>query len=238
MRARWLTWAGLKKTAVLFCFALLLAAGSPGVRPRAAGADYPAHQSIAAFTVGAAVIPRGEVKKIFAADLNGGGYVVVEVGIFPAQGREVDLSPGDFMLLTDAGRVATRPVDADTVAAAIGREHRTSPSKQSDVYTTTGVTISRIPTIDPSTGRQTHNTVIGTEEGVGNGPPSYPVPSAGPNVGAIEQELWAKSLPDGKTAVAVAGYLYFPKPSSKKDGAWELIMDGVDGRVKLSLPSR
>jgi hypothetical protein len=73
---------------------------------------------------------------------------------------------------------------------------------------------------------------------VGNGPPSYPVPATGPNVGAMEQELWTKSLPDGKTAVAVAGYLYFPKPSGKKDGVWELMMDGVDGRVKLSLPSR
>jgi len=213
--------------------------GSPGVRPRAFAADYPAHQSVAAFTIGAALIPRGEVRKIFAADLNGGGYIVIEVGIFPAQGRDVDLSPGDFMLQTDTGRVATRPADADAVAGAISREHHTSPAKQSDIYTTTGVTISRVPTIDPVTGRQTHTTVIGTEEGVGNGAPPYPVPAAGPNVGAIEQELWSKSLPDGKTAVPVAGYLYFPKPSGKANGvAWELTMDGAGGRVKLTLPDR
>jgi hypothetical protein len=153
MRARSLSWAGLKQTAVLFCFALLLAAGSPGIRPRASAADYPAHQSVAAFTAGAALIPRSEVKKIFAADVNSGGYTVVEVGVFPAPGREVDLSPGDFMLLTENGKVATRPVDADAVAAAIGREHHTSPSKQSDVYTTAGVTVSRVPTIDPGDGQ-------------------------------------------------------------------------------------
>jgi len=213
-----------------------LSAGSPGIRPRVNASDYPAHESIAAFTIGAALIPRGDVKKIFAADVNSGGYIVVEVGIFPAQGRDVDLSPGDFMLLTDAGKVATRPVDADAVAAAIARGHHESPPKQSDVYTTTGVSISRIPTIDPATGRQTHTTVIGTEEGVGNGAPPYSAPAAGANVGAMEQELWSKSLPDGKTAVAIAGYLYFPKPSGRKDGAWELMMDGAAGRVKLSLP--
>lgn len=39
----------------------------------------------------------------------------------------------------------------------------------------------------------------------------------------------------GKTAVAVAGYLYFPKPSGKTNGAWELTMDGAAGRVKLTM---
>jgi len=85
----------------------ILSAGSPGIRPRAAAADYPGHQYVATFTIGAALIPRGDVKKIFAADVNSGGYIVVEVGIFPAQGKDVDLSPSDFMLLTDAGKVAT-----------------------------------------------------------------------------------------------------------------------------------
>jgi hypothetical protein len=243
MRAAWL------KTAILFCVAFILSAGSPGVRPRAAATDYPAHQSTANFTIGAALIPRGEVKKIFATDLNGGGYVVVEVGVFPSQGRDADFSPGDFMLLTDTGKVAARPVDADAVAGAIGRDHEPSPRKQSDIYTSTGVSIDRIPTVDPVTGRRTNTTVVGTQEGVGvgappancrfsncDGSPPYPVPGAAPNRGAMEQELWEKSLPDGKTAVAVAGYLYFPKPSGKtKNGTWELMMDGPDGRVKLML---
>jgi hypothetical protein len=116
------------------------------------------------------------------------------------------------------------------------------PPKQSDLYTTKGVTISRVPTVDPATGRQTRTTVIGTEEGVGNGAPLNSVPAAGPTVGAMEQERWAKSLPEGKTAVPVAGYLYFPKPrdfpkpSGRKDGVWELTMDGAAGRVKLSPP--
>jgi hypothetical protein len=242
------------KTALLFLAALFCMAGSTGVRPRASATDYPAHQSTAGFAIGAALIPRADVKKIFAADLNSGGYVVIEVGVFPSQGKDVDLSPADFMLLTDSGRVAARPVDADAIAAALGRQHEYSPPKQTDVYTSTGVTIDRVPAIDPATGRQTNRTVIGTREGVGVGAPpvdcrfndcasappypgsAYPVPGAAPNRGAIEQELWAKSLPDGITHMPVAGYLYFPKPSVKtKNGAWELQYDGVAGRVKLAL---
>jgi hypothetical protein len=52
----------------------------------------------------------------------------------------------------------------------------------------------------------------------------------------VEQDLWQKSLPDGRTTVNVAGYLYFPRPSGKaKNGPWELIMDSQGGRVKLTI---
>jgi hypothetical protein len=225
---------------LLTAIAGILLAGSPGVRPRATATDYPAHQSTNSFTIGAALIPRSDVRKIFAADLNRAGYIVVEVGVFPLPGQEVDLSPGDFMLLTDAGKVATRSVDADSIAGVITREHsgsRPGPSESpSDVYVTAGASISRIPVVDPATGRQTHATVVGTEEGVGTGRPvGYPAPTAGPNPGAIERELWTKSLPDGKTAVAVAGYLYFPKPAGKTASVWELMFEGVAGRIKLTL---
>jgi hypothetical protein len=225
---------GMRALALVAAFAAMLLAGSPGIRPRAAVTDYPAHQATASVTVGAAVIPRADVKKIFATDLNSGGYVVVEVGVFPPPVGDVDLSPGDFTLLTDAGRIAVRPVDADTVAGAIGRAHDPSRPKHPDVYTTTGVEISHGPAYDPSTGRRTGGTVVRVEEGGGTQP--YPVPSTGPNRGAMEQELWEKSLPDGRTSVPVAGYLYFPKPSGGTKGAmWELTMDGAAGRIKLVL---
>lgn len=61
----------------------VLAAGSPGIRPRADGAEYPDHDGADVAAFGVAIIPPGEVKKIFAADLNGAGYVVIEVGVFP-----------------------------------------------------------------------------------------------------------------------------------------------------------
>ena len=235
VRARWLPLSTL--------IAGILLASSPGIRPRASVTDYPEHQAAAAFTIGAAVIPPGDVKKIFAADVNRGGYIVVEAGVFPSPGKDVDLSPGDFTLLTDAGRVATRPVDAGDVAAVLARDQRSSsPSASSGVYTTAGAAISHATinhgsAVDPVTSRRVNGTAVEVEGGVGVGTPpvNYPVPARGPNIGAMEQELWAKSLPDGKTAVAVAGYLYFPKPSGKTNGPWELTMDGVAGRVKLTL---
>lgn len=218
----------------------MLLGSSPGVRPRADVGEYPTRQNADGVSVGAAWIARSEVKKIFATDLNSAGYVVVEVGVFPMQGREADISPADFMLLTDSGS-AVRPVDGDAIAGVIARKRDPGLQKKSDVYNTTGVSISRVPTIDPASGRQGHTTVVGAEEGVGIGAPPYgsaPYPSApsGPNQNAMEQELWTKSLPDGKTTVPVAGYLYFPKPSGRsKNGNWELRMDGRAGRVKLIL---
>jgi hypothetical protein len=227
VRARWLP--------LSTSIAGVLLASSPGIRPRASVADYPEHRAAAAFTVGVAVIPPGDVKKIFAADLNRGGYIVVETGVFPSPGNDVDLAPGDFTLLTDAGRVSTRPVDAGDVAAVLARERRAfSPSASSGVYTTAGAAISHGSTVDPVTSRRVNGTAVEVAGGVGVGTPPVNYPS-GPNLGAMEQELWAKSLPDGKTAVAVAGYLYFPKPSGKTNGAWELTMDGAGGRVRLTL---
>jgi hypothetical protein len=220
--------------ALITLIAEVLLAGSPGMRPRANAADYPAHQTVAEFTLGAVVIPRSDVKKIFATDLNGGGYIVIEAGVFPARGKEVDLSPGDFMLLTDGGKVVTRPVDPDAVATAIARQH--SPSKPSGIYTSAGVEVSHGSGVDPASGRRIEGTAVGVGVGVGNGTSPYPVPQPGTNISAMEQELWAKSLPDGKTTVPVSGYLYFPKPSGKKDSVWDLMMDGPAGRIKLALP--
>jgi hypothetical protein len=229
---------------VIVSLAAILSAGSPGIRspgirPRAAAADYPAHDAANTFAIGAATIPRNQVGKIFAADLNKAGYIVIEVGVFPSQGAEVDLSPGDFTLFTEAGRVATRSVDADTVALSLARKHETPLPGGGGVYSSTGVGVARISTVDLATGRPSHTTVVSTDQevGVDNSPPRYPSAS-GPDVAAVEQELWTKSLPDGKTSAPVAGYLYFPKPSARANaGASDLMMDGPAGRVKLTLPN-
>jgi hypothetical protein len=70
----------------------------------------------------------------------------------------------------------------------------------------------------------------------GSVPPHSQFPSA-QNANAIAQDLWEKSLPDGKTAHAVAGYLYFPKPSKiPKNAAWELRYENADAKTRLTLP--
>jgi hypothetical protein len=244
--------ASVRFGALCLTAATVFAGGSPGIRPRGNPADYPAHDAAAEFAIGAAAITPGDIKKIFSVDLNGAGYLVVEVGVFPMAGREVDLSPAAFTLVSDAEKVAARPVDAEAIASVVGRKYDPPrvPSK-SDVYVTEGISIERVPTIDPATGRRTNTTVAGTQTGVGIGAPPvncrfnncdgspYPAPyptTSAPRAGAVAQELWQKSLPDDKTTTAVAGYLYFPKPSGKaKNRPWQLIMDDAGGRVKLTL---
>jgi hypothetical protein len=62
-------------------------------------------------------------------------------------------------------------------------------------------------------------------------------PSPTQNANTVSQDLWEKSLPDGKTVHAVAGYLYFPKPPKKaKNTAWELRYENADGKTRLALP--
>lgn len=236
-----------KALIVSACSALLLFASSPGIRPRTDAADYPAHQAAADFSLGAVAIPASQVKKIFATDINKAGYLVIEVGVYPAPGREVDLSPNDFTLLTGSEGAALRPVDGDTVANVLERKDEPRPAARGphDIYTTTGVTVGHSTYPDPVTGRRT-GVITDAGVGIGGPPPGGRDPSSYPpypsstspiqKAHQMEQELWERSLPDGKTTRAVAGYLYFPKPSGKaKDGAWDLLYDSPAGRVKLVL---
>lgn len=223
----------------LFTSAVLIA-GSRGIRPRSGVADYPAHASIYPAAFGAAVIPAAEVKKIFAADIEKAGYIVVEVGVFPAGGQELDLSPLDFTLRADPNAISERTADVGAIAAAVAKPvPGVSPAAASqDVSVTAGASVQHVSYPDPVTGRKTGATIVGIDSGVGvgNSRPNYPS-SSGTDAHRLEQQLWEKSLPDGKTTVPVAGYLYFPKPSKKAKGAalvpeWQ----NAGERVNVTLP--
>jgi hypothetical protein len=241
--------------------AVILMASAPGIRPRADANSYPVHQEREDYSIGAALIPPTQVKKMFAANLNRAGYVVVEIGVFPAPGKEVDLYPADFTLWTGENSVALRAVDGDTIAEILTGTKDDQPRVRDphDINTSVGVGIGHVSYPDPVTGRRTSGTVTETDAGVGVGGPA-PGPAPRPCRGydcdtttpapappppqttpiqkshAIAQELWEKSLPDGKTSQAVAGYLYFPKPPGKaKDVAWELRYEAPSGRAKLQL---
>jgi hypothetical protein len=54
----------------------------------------------------------------------------------------------------------------------------------------------------------------------------------------MEQELADKALPEGKTTRAVAGYLYFPKPTARqRNAAYEITWYGIDRQVHLTIPA-
>jgi hypothetical protein len=236
--------------------AFLLMASAPGIRPRADADSYPSHQEKQDLSIGAALIPPDQAKKMFAADLNHHGYVVIEVGVFPGPGKDVDLDPHDFVLSVGGNNAALRPVDADTIAQIVaGKQDVPAPrSGPHDINTSTGMSVGRVSYPDPVTGRQTTGTVTTAETGVGIGGPApqpcrggydcdtapmpQPAPQRSPTqiASILSQELWEKGLPDGKTVHPVAGYLYFPKPAKKsKDAAWELRYETPDGVTKLPL---
>ena len=104
--------------------AIAFGGGSPGIRPRADAADYPMRRAVADVTIGAAIIPAGEVRKIFATNLDSAGYIVVEVGVFPGAGKAVDLSPNDFTLRVDANSIFRRPADVEAIAAVVTKGDR------------------------------------------------------------------------------------------------------------------
>jgi len=244
-----------KAVLTLLLPATLLMSASPGIRPRADAQSYPTHEEGADYSIGAVLIPPEQAKKMFKLDLNHAGYVVVEVGVFPAPGKDVDLYPTDFTLFVGDKLGTLRPVSADTVAEqGAGRSTPPHTNGPRDVNTSVGASVGRVSYPDPITGRRTSGTVTETDAGVGIGAPApqpcrgYDCDSTGPvppssqpspsqTANTISQDLWEKSLPDGKTLHPVAGYLYFPRPGRKaKDAAWELRYENADGKVRLPLP--
>ena len=228
------------KRAVLYLLLSTLAlVAQPGLRPRTDANSYTTHVEQADFSIGAALIPPDRVKKMFKLDLSHSGYVVIEVGVFPAPGKDVDLSPGDFTLYVVGDKsVALRSVSADTIAEGAANRSQ-QPRLPSPLPNNTSV--------GASSGRG------GTEVGGGIGGPAPqpcraygcdqngPVPPGSQSpiqtADAIAQDLWEKSLPDGRTAHPVAGYLYFPRPAQKqKNAAWELRYENADGKTRLPLP--
>jgi hypothetical protein len=90
--------------------------------------------------VAAVVVPPDQVRKIFATDLNRGGYIVVEVAVYPEAGRVVDLSNSDFVLRIDSETV--RPFGASAIASIlVKQEHK--PLQPDDVTVVTTANIGR-----------------------------------------------------------------------------------------------
>jgi hypothetical protein len=247
---------GMKRAVLsLLLSTVVLSAAAPGIRPRADVNSYPVHQEQPGFAIGAVLIPQEQVKKMFKLDLNHAGYIVIEVGVFPAGQNDVDLYPTDFTLSVGEKSATLRPISADTIAEVVaGKQEPSHPVGPRDVDTSVGVSVGHVSYPDPVTGQRRSGTVTDTEAGVGIGGPAprscrgydcdstgAPIPPASQpspvQTNTISQDLWEKSLPDGKTARPVAGYLYFPKPSRKaKDAVWELRYENSDNKTRLPLP--
>jgi hypothetical protein len=196
-------------------------------------------------TVAAAVLSQDQVSKLFAGDLNKAGYMVVEVAVFPDSGNEVEVLSRDFLMRAGSEKETLRPVSSVTIAAR--QQQKNTPK----VPPTPG-NVSVYPTstigwetggYDPVTGRRRSGVYTGGGVGVGVGGQREPYPAPPGSTDAdrnlMEQELFSKELPQGKTVEPVAGYLYFPKPSSSKarNGPLHITYYTEHERMELEVPA-
>jgi hypothetical protein len=216
---------------------LTVAFAGDGIPPRGTADDYPAHQISGKVAIGAACVTPAQVKKLFGDDLDKHGYVVFEVGVFPVAAADTDVSPDDFKLRQGKDPTVTRAATPHMVATDV------HPQRSPDTSVPGKINVRTVDTIGVYSGPNgQHGVYTDTQVAVSNSPPpqSPPPPARSATNDGLEQQLDEKSLPDTKTRRAVAGYVFFPKPSADKHADYELLYFGLDGQVslKLSPPSK
>ena len=192
-----------------------------GLRPHGSSVDYPAHDTVQGFAIGATAISPDEVKKRFSVDLSRKGYIVIEAALYPESGSPLDVSIDDFLL------DSVRPLTPATIGA---RVHGRKPVP-GDPGIYGSVTVGYESARDNvAGGRQRGGVYTASSVGVGTQPPRQP--------DNTRYELEDNALPEGPARQPVAGYLYFPKPSGKaaKNGTYELVYFGKSEQVRLTVP--
>ncbi|MEO8128317.1 MAG: hypothetical protein ABJF23_06695 [Bryobacteraceae bacterium] len=227
---------------VIFCCSALLV-HAQGIRPRADIDEYRAHDEQNGIAIAADVMDSEQARHAFASGIYA-GYAVVEVAVYPAAGKNVELSSMDFTLRIAGYPSPIRPSDPRTIAGVLHRKANPAPPKPSDVtiFPTVGVEYDSGGGYDPvygGTRRGGWRTTAGVEVATGgqaNGPP--PPASTSRDRGTMEAELQDKALPEGPAGAAVAGYLYFPLPSKKKPSdVTSLDYQGESARIHISSPA-
>lgn len=207
------------------CFALALvlaglaaAEGPKGTVPRSAASRYPAHATRDGVAVGAALLVPEQVKRAFASDLNR-CCVVVEVAVYPEQGKPLDVTLDDFTLRIAGTEVAAKPSSARLLAATL---QKAPAEREVTISPHVGIGYESGPRVyDPVTGERRGGGVR-TSAGVGVGVGESRPASTDRDCDTMELELSEKGLPEGMAAAAVAGYLYFNFPSKRKNAAYHL----------------
>lgn len=193
----------------------LLASDPAGTVPRNNAGEYPAHTKAKGVAIGARVLTQKEVHQNFSTNLND-CCLVVEVAIYPATGKSLNVSLNNFNLRIGLRDRSIKPSSAGMLAAQL-QERNSAPAK-ADVTIYPEAHVGYESGIDPITGRRVHGAVYGGGVGVGVGQSpgaSTPPASTRADREVMALELGEKGIPQGETAVPVAGYVYFSM--SKKD---------------------
>jgi len=221
-------------TAVTFVLLTVsLSAGDPnGIPPRPKPADHQAQATLDGFDAAASCLTRVAVAREFASDLNR-GYVVIEVAIYPAQGKSVEIDPARVFLRVTEDSEPVRAAEPRTMARSL--QKATAGDRDIAVYPSIGVGY-ETARYDPSTG-QTRPGGWTTDVGVGVGVGSGGSGGTDEDRKVIELELKEKGLPKGKVSAPVSGYVYFPAPQAT---VTSVVLDLTVGgqTTKLTLPRK
>jgi hypothetical protein len=209
-----------------------LGADKQGIAARPKPTDHQAQTAITDSQIGASCLSRVDVQREFSTELNR-GYMVVEVALYPENGKSVELDPGQiFLRLTEEGK-PIRPAEAKTIARSL--QQANAGDRDVTVYPSIGVGY-ETKRYDPNTG-QTYpggwTTDVGVGVGIGNGGAG----ATDEDRKVMELELTEKGLPQGKFSAPVSGYVYFPAP---KTLVTSVVLDlTIAGRqTRLTLPRR
>lgn len=228
--------------------AAMLVAQPAGIPVRPAPTDYATRNVADGVTLAASIVPAAQMRKIFSKDLDHEGYLVVEVAVYPSPGTPLDITPDEFTL---RGADSAILITQSPAAIAAGEKQRAQTSNSKGPQLPGNVHVYNTATIGYESGgpyrRGGVYTGTSTTVAVGDprNDPNYPPPppsqapprGAKPDRTALKQELEDKELPAGRTGVAVAGYLYFLKPSGKqKSSEYELVWHRTGAQMRLAIP--
>jgi hypothetical protein len=217
----------------LILAASLAAADDTAVSPRPKPADYPVHESAKAAVIAASIVPPEQVKKIFSGDI-AKQYVVVEVAVYPQDGKSMEVDLFDFEL--KAGEQIVRASEPrDFTTAWPSAKNPSIGNRGPNVTAETRVIVAH--DTDPVTGRP--RTGVGTYEGVAVSNYPRPDPPAQSTTNSkqsdVEDKIRQMALPEGPAKTPVAGYVYFRYRAHKQD-ALTLNYSNDDGSVDLNFP--
>jgi len=192
-------------TYVILSLASSFLIAAQGTVPPGTPAAYPAHTEVDGIGLGTVMLKDAQVKQRFVTEV-GRDFLVVEVGLYPKSGSDLEVQPDHFVL--HAGESwAGRPENPRVTAAVIQRgeesKHDIVIVPQVGVGYETGRDV-----YDPTTGTVRRRGGIYTSTGVVV--VREPSPGVDPrNEETSALELTEKGLPEGTFTKPVAGHLYF-----------------------------
>lgn len=191
-------------------FALILTAtfliAAQGTVPLKQAAEYRNHVEANGIGLGAQVLNDAQVKQRFITEFDR-NYLVVEVALYPEEGKNLEIQPSEFVLHIAGEDLTLRSENPRIIAASLQNVQKSTRD------------ITFIPQVgvgyetggrgyDPTTGRTRSTGGVYTSTGVavvmGDSQPPHPK-----NEEVMEIELSEKGLPEGTYAKPVSGYLYF-----------------------------